>query len=252
MSILSDNIRLLRSRKDFSQQKLADELKIGLERLKKYEQDRSEPPIDVLKRISAYFHVSIDLLVSFDLRKVDVEKLASLENNRIVLPITVDSNGKDSIEIIPHKAKAGYLTGYSDPEYIENLQRISLPFLTRGKYRAFPIEGDSMPPHQEGSFVIGKYLESPGQMKNGRTYVLVTSRDGIVYKRVLKKDSDTFTLVSDNTSYHPFEVKADELYEIWEYACSIATAEFEPDDLSNVTIKRLLIDIKKAVTPLNK
>jgi hypothetical protein len=41
------------------------------------------------------------------------------------------------------------MTGYADPEFI-GLQRISLPFLKNGKYRAFPVT-DSMPPHKEGS-----------------------------------------------------------------------------------------------------
>jgi hypothetical protein len=39
-----------------------------------------------------------------------------LENNRLVLPITVDNKGK-LIEVTP-KVKAGYLNG-ADPEYIE-------------------------------------------------------------------------------------------------------------------------------------
>ena len=32
-------------------------------------------------------------------------------------------------------------------------QQISLPFLGGGKYRGFPVEGDSMPPHQNGDFL---------------------------------------------------------------------------------------------------
>jgi hypothetical protein len=34
-------------------------------------------------------------------------------------------------------------------------------------------------------------------------------------------------LHSDNTIYLPYEIKASEILEIWEYACSIATNEFE-------------------------
>jgi len=112
-----------------------------------------------LLKISRYFHVSVDLLISVDLRKVPMQDLLKLEDNRILLPIMVDPNGNNFIEIIPHKARAGYLSGYADPEFIQNLDQISLPFLREGKYRAFPIEGDSMPPHQEGSFIIGSYIE---------------------------------------------------------------------------------------------
>ena len=99
-------------------------------------------------------------MLTADIRKVDVERLMQLEDNRILLPITIDNNGENVIEIIPHKARAGYLSGYSDPEFIEGLQHISLPFLKNGKFRAFPVSGDSMPPHKEGSFIIGRYIES--------------------------------------------------------------------------------------------
>jgi hypothetical protein len=34
---------------------------------------------------------------------------------------------RDSLMKLSHKVRAGYLSGYSDPEFIENLQHISLP-----------------------------------------------------------------------------------------------------------------------------
>jgi hypothetical protein len=63
------------------------------------------------------------------------------------LLITVSQQGRNIIEIIPLKAQAGYLSGYADPEFIESLQHIS-PFATE-KFRAFPVDGDSMPPHKK-------------------------------------------------------------------------------------------------------
>src|ERR1051326_4522540 len=128
MSIFSENIRLLRGKKGYSQQKVADDLIITRARLSKYEEGKSEPPLDVLKRISQYFHVSIDILISVNLRKTSLDSLLKMDDNRILLPITVDKQGKDFIEIVPHKAKAGYLNGYRDPEFIESLQQMHLPF----------------------------------------------------------------------------------------------------------------------------
>ena len=68
MSILSDNMRFLRAKQKFSQQKIADTLFITRGRYAKYEDGSSEPPIEILMRISKYFSVSIDLLVGLDLR----------------------------------------------------------------------------------------------------------------------------------------------------------------------------------------
>jgi len=247
MSVFSDNLRHLRLGRAYSQQKLANDLIITRERLAKYEEGRSEPPFEILRRIALFFNVSIDLLLSVDIRKVEIDRLLKTADNRILLPITVDSMGRDTIEIIPYKARAGYTTGYADPEFIENLQRISLPFLTNGKFRAFPVEGDSMPPHREGSFIIGKYVENLGDVRDGKTYIVLTRNDGIVYKRLNRNGKNSLMLHSDNAVYRPYEVKASEILEIWEFACSLSTKEAEPEDLSAENIRDILQELRKDI-----
>lgn len=254
MSLFSDNIRLLRNQTNISQQKLADDLIITRVRFAKYEEGKSEPPFEILKRISKYFHVSIDILLNVDLQKIPLDSLLKMENNRILLPITIDKFGKDYIEILPYKAKAGYLSGYSDPEFIEKLQQMQLPFLTKGKYRAFPIEGDSMPPHNDKSFIVGKFIEKLVDIKEGKTYVVLSKNDGIVYKRIYKKPKKeaVFIFHSDNIVYKPYEVKANEILEIWEHVCSFCTQEFKPDDLDVMNIKDMLQQLRLEVGALRK
>jgi hypothetical protein len=196
--------------------------------------------------------VSIDLLLTADIRKINLDSLMKLDDNRILLPIAVDTMGENTIEIIPHKARAGYLSGYSDPEFIESLQHISLPFLRNGKFRAFPVAGDSMPPHKEGSFVIGRYVERLGDVMDGKTYILLTKNEGIVYKRLNRNGKNGLMLISDNAFYDPYIVKASDVLEIWEYACSIATKEFEPDNLSQESIRDLLQGLRREVVALKK
>lgn len=249
MSIFADNLRYLRVKNNLTQQKIADALLIPRERYSKYE-GTTDPPLDCLQKISRYYHVSIDLLLSFDIRRVPYEDLIQLEDNRILLPITVDKDGENKIEIIPEKAQAGYLSGYSDPEFIETLQHISLPFLRNGKYRAFPVTGDSMPPHKEGSFVVGEYTERLSDVVDNKTYVLVTKSNGIVYKRLYKKGTSSLIATSDNTIYEPYEVNASEIIEIWRYACSIATTEFEQDDLGVLSVKDVLQGIRQDFSAL--
>ncbi len=239
MSIFSDNLRYLRVKNNLSQQNIADALKIPRDRYSKYE-GTTDPPLDCLQKISRYYHVSIDLLLSFDIRRVPYENLIQLEENRILLPITVDSDGENRIEIVGAKAQAGYLTGYGDPEFIESLQRISLPFLTHGKYRAFPVTGDSMPPHKEGSFVVGEYVERTSDIVDGKTYILITKNNGMSYKRLYKKGKNGVMAHSDNSIYEPYEVLFSTVVEIWRYACSIATQEFEQDDLGVLSVKDIL------------
>jgi transcriptional regulator with XRE-family HTH domain len=253
MSIFSDNLRYLRVKSGMTQQKIADELKIPRERYAKYE-GTTDPPLDCLQKISRYFHVSIDLLLSFDIRRVPYENLLQLEENRILLPITVDSDGENKIEIVTAKARAGYLTGYGDPEFVENLQRISLPFLSNGKYRAFPIEGDSMPPHNDKSFIVGKYIEKLTDIKEAKTYVVLSKNDGIVYKRLFRKPKreTIFLFHSDNTVYTPYEVKANEILEVWEHVCSFCTQEFQPDDLGVMNVKDMFHQLRLEISELKK
>jgi hypothetical protein len=82
-----------------------------------------------------------------------------------------------------------------------------------------------MPP-QKGSFIVGQYVERLGDVGR-KTYIVITKSQGIVYKR-LNKNGRNALMHSDNTIYLPYEIKASEILEIWEYACSIATNEFTP------------------------
>lgn len=252
MSILSENMRHLRGQQKYAQQKIADDLLITRGRYAKYEDGSSEPPIEILIRLSKYYRISIDLLVGLDLSKYTLEKMMKLPDNRTILPITVDEKGENKIEIIPEKAQMGYLQGYSDPEYIEKLQTISLPFLRNGKFRAFPASGDSMPPFKNGTFIVGKYVENVDDLKISKTYIFITKNEGVVYKRLQKKTARNITVSSDNPLYKPYEIKLAELVEIWEYACSINTAEFETETLDMMTVKEMFLSLKKEIDLIKK
>lgn len=252
MSILADNMRYLRAKLNLSQQKVADSLLITRGRYAKYEDGASEPPIMILMKISKYYKVSIDLLVSVDVRKYSLDEIFKLPDNRIVLPIKVDKHGENRIEIVPHKAQMGYLSGYSDPEYIESLQTISLPFLRNGKYRAFPAGGDSMPPYNDGTFIVGKYIENRDDLKIGRTYIFITRNDGIVYKRYAKKGKSGSVVSSDNQFYEPYEIEWENVLEIWEFACSINTREIEPVSLEYQNIKNMFNVLRTDIKNISK
>ncbi|PWW29773.1 DNA-binding XRE family transcriptional regulator [Chryseobacterium sp. AG844] len=250
MSIFSDNIRFLRGKKEKTQQELADTLKLTRSRYVSYEDGRSEPPIEILIKISKFFNLSIDLLVSVDIRKYPLEDILKLPDNRIVLPVVVDQLGNNSIEIVPQKASMGYLSGYSDPEYIESLQRISLPFLTNGKYRAFPAQGDSMPPFKDGSYIIGKYVENIDDLKPNKSYVFVTLNDGISYKRLKTKKKKSITVVSDNAFYKPYDIPLGEIIEIWQYASGIFPEDFDSTSFENYNFKDIFSELKNNITEL--
>lgn len=250
MSIFSENMRYLRGQLQMSQQQVSDNLNITRGRYAKYEDGANEPPIDVLISISKYFKISIDLMVTVDLRKYKVDQMVKLADNRVVLPITVDSNGENKIELIPQKASMGYLNGYTDPGYIESLQSISLPFLRNGKYRAFPTEGDSMPPYNDGTYIVGKYIENIEDLKKAKTYIFVTRNEGITYKRFQEMSARSLTVTPDNDFYEPYEIKKSQIVEIWEYACSINTEELGGLPMDMNSIKDMFRSLKKEISDL--
>ncbi len=247
MSLFSDNLRYLRESRKESQQQTAESLEIKRSRFEPYESGKVEPPYDILKKISRYYNISIDLLLSIDVRKYRLDELLKLDDNRIVLPIAVDSNGENLIEIIPHKARAGYLTGYADPEFIENLQQISMPFLGPGKHRAFPVGGDSMPPHNDKSFIVGKYVENLGEIKKDKTYILITLSEGITYKRLNSKTSVSLTVEPDNVIYNPYEIKLSDILEIWEYVAHIGRDDARPAIPPEMNVYGMFLELKKEI-----
>jgi len=244
MAVFAGNLRYLRAKKELSQQKVADALRISRGQYQKYEDGGTEAPYQILIRISQYYGVTADLLLTADLTKVSLENLINLGKNRMLLPITVDADNNDRIEVVTQTAKAGYRSGYADSEYISSLPQISLSFLGTGKHRAFPVEGDSMPPHEDGSFIVAKYIEKLGDILDGKTYIVVTKEDGIVYKRLNKNGKNTLLLNSDNTFYEPYTVKASEVLEVWEYVCNIGRSD-RKTDFSGDQVTSLLLEMRR-------
>ena len=224
MGKIAKNIRHLRKLKNWSQEELGDRLDIPRSRIGSYEEERCDPPLDILIRISNLFHIAIDALVKCDLTKVDSTSLMKVGENRILFPVMVDKDNHDIVEVVTAKASAGYLNGYSDPEYIEKLKQMNLPFRVTGKHRAFPVKGDSMPPLYDGCFVVGRFVESFSRVVNGQTYILITKEEGIVYKRVFKK-GNLFELHSDNPSYQSYSVHASDILELWEFTCAVSVSD---------------------------
>jgi transcriptional regulator with XRE-family HTH domain len=247
MKKISKNIAHLRHLKGVSQEFLATELSITRSRLSSWEEHRAEPPIDLIIKLAEYFSVSVDSLVKIDLTKVqDLRDLLKIGGNRILFPVMVDGDGRDLVELVPIRASAGYLQGYSDEEYISNLPRISIPYQNEsGKLRCFPIQGDSMPPLKTGSYVVAKYLEELNDIKDGRTYVVLTQSEGLVYKRLYNKTTvdGLVHLHSDNSFYQPYALPPEEIFEVWSFVCSINASDSPISDLLFAAIQSIQADV---------
>ena len=213
---LNENIRYLRKQLGLTQDQFAQQLDIKRSLVGAYEEGRAEPRLELLQKMASIAALSVDILIGRDISQLKEYEKKSLRSKE-VLVITVDDQNRDNIELVPQKAAAGYLNGYADPEYIRELPRFKLPILTQGTYRAFEITGDSMLPILPGTIVIGEWVENFQDIKNGKPYVLVTQREGIVYKRVFNylQENGKLFLVSDNRQYAPYQIDAAEVIEAW-------------------------------------
>jgi transcriptional regulator with XRE-family HTH domain len=255
------NIKLLRGRRGRSQEETAIALDVKRSSWSGYENGSAEPSLDLLVRISGYFKVGLDKLLKDDLTLLSESQLGILErggdvdlNGRRlrVLATTVDRGDRENIELVNHKAKAGYALGYADPEYISVLPTFQMPFLSRDrKYRTFQISGDSMPPVGEGSWVTGEYVQNWQTLRDGQPYIIITKDDGIVFKVVYNqlKTTGTLLLCSTNPAYQPYEVPISEVLEIWKFVHFISHELPEPN-LTRDELSRSVMDLRKEVGQL--
>lgn len=270
----TSNIKFLRKRRGRTQDDIAVALNLKRSTLSGYENGVAQPGIEILISFSRYFNMSIDTLLKIDISKLSESQLGELErgydayvrgSNLRVLTTTVDPENKENIELVPEKAKAGYATGYADPEYIGELPRFRLPFLSdKRKYRTFQLKGDSMLPIPDGSWVTGEFLQDWRDIISGKAYIVFTLNDGIVFKVVennLTKDGK-LVLYSLNPVYEPYEVHVNEIKEIWKFVNYISSELPDPvlpekqliksiavmkDDLERIKAKlgKEIIDVKE-------
>jgi transcriptional regulator with XRE-family HTH domain len=249
MEKLNEIIRTQRKQLNLTQDEFAQKIGIKRSLVGAYEEGRAEPRLELLQKMAGLFGISVDKMIGGEGEIASGQKY--LRGKDVVI-VTVDENQKDNIELVPHKAAAGYLNGYADTEYVKELPRFRLPILGQGTYRAFEISGDSMLPILPGTIVIGEYVDDIRSVKNGKTYILVTNREGIVYKRVFNyiTESGKLFLVSDNRHYAPYQIDADDIVEAWVAKAYISVQFPDMDSKNDVSVEQLaglVLDLQKEI-----
>src|SRR5215203_4103158 len=201
MSIANKNLKYLRKMRGWTQEEFAQKLRIKRSLLGAYEEERAEPRIDILEIVADMFKLTLDDLLRKDVSDTKTNYIARRRAQKM-------TSGRADIPFVPVKAAAGYLAGYADPEFIDELNTFTLPMLAPGNYRAFEIVGDSMLPTPSGSVIVGERIDRLDDVKNNQTYIVISRNEGIVYKRIMKnnRSKSKWTLISDNPTYQPYNV----------------------------------------------
>lgn len=136
-------------------------------------------------------------------------------------------------ELVPVYAQAGYLTGYADKEFIEELPKhyITVDKYVRGKYRSFEISGHSMDNGDvkeampDGTIATGREVKRElwkSKLHNHQwpNWIFVHRTEGIVAKQIAHQDLETGQLIlrslnPDKDKYPDIQVFMDEIEQIY-------------------------------------
>ena len=106
-----------------------------------------------------------------------------------------------------------------------------------------------MPPHTDESFVVGRYVENLGEIKKDKTYIIITSSEGITYKRLSSKNPDSITVEPDNVIYSPYDIKLSDILEIWEYVAHIGRNDSK-STTENASMDNLILQMSRDIRQL--
>ena len=246
MALANKNLKYLRKLKGYTQEEFAQKLRIKRSLLGAYEEERADPRLEVLEAVADMFKLSLDDLLRKDVSESKTTYLSKRRAQKLAA-------GRNDIPFVPVKAAAGYLAGYGDPEFIDELNTFTLPMLAGGDYRAFEIVGDSMMPTPSGSVIVGERVASVDDVKSDNTYIVVSKTEGIVYKRVQKnnRQKNKLTLISDNPAYQPYQVATEDVLEVWQAQMIMSKANQQQRwDMANLA--SLVTNLQQQVTVLKK
>jgi transcriptional regulator with XRE-family HTH domain len=268
LKYLAKNLLFLRSKKGLSQAEMSHQLGFSRTAWNNYENQRSTPVLDDFVRIAKYFGVGASDLLDSDLSKegnlildskstknkltrnlkgnlkgnLSAEIPASQVNEpevkyevgRMPHVITVDTQGNENVIYVPVRARAGYLNGYSDPEFMSSLPTYRLPGLNNGTFRMFEVDGLSMyQTLHDRDIIIGSFVDQWRDVRDDRVHIIMTKNDGVVVKRVLNRfeKEGKFILKSDNYKdrdmYPPIICEAQDILEIW-YGIAYISRQMRP------------------------
>ncbi len=252
------NLKLLRKRRKRTQDDVSFSTGIKRPTLSGYENSGVLPSVENLLSLADYFGLSADTLLRVDLRQLSEYQFSQLErgsdvyirgSNIRVLATTIDKSNRENIELVAEKAKAGYSTGFADPEYIKELPRFQLPFLSDNKkYRSFQVSGDSMLPVPEGAWITGEFIQDWSDIVSGKPYIILTLNDGVVFKIVENQleERGVLRLYSLNTLYEPYDVNVADVREVWRFKNFIAE-EIPGEGAPQQNLARMVMELKKDV-----
>lgn len=138
------------------------------------------------------------------------------------------------VPLVGIKAQAGYVKGYEQVDYLETLEKYSLPPGVNSLgaiWRYFEVDGDSMEPTLSAGDVILATMVHPEDwcdVKNFCIYIIHTV-DKLLVKRIYKKSPKEWILISDNEDQYPqVPLLVEEVKQVWQLRRHIRSKAPQP------------------------
>lgn len=257
MSLVSNNIKSLRRKHQYTQEQFAQKLGIKRSLLGAYEEARAKPRLEILVKAADLFNVSVDQLVAEDLS----DNGRSFKKPDAFPKAVQHSHETSLIRLVIKEEQMQYFVRRDDHPYLEGLPHIMLPMLhaDAGIYRAFEVVDDAMQPIAPGTVVVGRREVNLQTLRDGQVYVVIT-REGILLRRVYNRiqEDGALLLHASQPSYKKISLsvlgKEVEVWEVLYYICqqmpfgTTSHKEYPAIDLSQLTA--LVLDLQQEVLKL--
>ena len=170
--MFAENLKILREKKQITQQQLADKLKISRSTIGMYENGSREPDFETLELIADFFNINMDRLIG-----------------------NLNPNMKRMIPVLG-LVRAGI--PMDAVEHIIDYEEIGEDMARQGEFFGLQIKGDSMEPRiTEGDVVI---VRKQPDVESGEIAIVLINGDEATIKKV-QKFNGGINLIPSNPAY---------------------------------------------------
>ena len=209
-----NTLREILKEKAISQQVVADALGINITNIRRYD-DLSKRSLNEIMIIAKATGIDMSELIGVNIPQInEAEPVTEIITKRVPL--------------VNQYAYAGYLTGYQDQEYIDQLPTVlfDVDHDPKGNYLAFEVKGDSMNDGSDESYKDGDRLlcrEIPSHLWcNSKLHLrkwdfVIVHKEGVLVKRITEHDvqNHTITIHSLNPFYEDQVIDLVDVYQIF-------------------------------------
>ena len=240
--IEAHNLIEIRDLYNLSQDDLAKNIKRSRELVNKMERGKAPISKGTWKLIQTYLSTLQKDNFSHDVNLLGKSsRIADMRNNKQAYYLERREQKKQErspflVPLVGIKAQAGYVKGFEHTDYMDGLEKYSLPpgvNPTGAVWSYFEVDGDSMEPTlYAGDIILASMLadEDWNDIKNFSVYIILTSEQ-LMVKRIFQKSKQEWVLLSDNEDACPqMLLNTDDVKQVWTFRRHIRSRVPQPKE----------------------